>query len=142
MQPRFRSAVFRISCPITEQICADCLGQLINLNNLSAPKVTAVRASPVGQNRFVAVAARGQVGGAEGVVGTTAVAATLAEFAFWQRCHFKGSLKNQQSISAGKLHSNTRFDFVLWYTFFLTSLQKTNFHHKEKQVLALRILCG
>ena len=54
-----------------------------DIQHLSAPVVAPVGANSVRQHRLVAVAAFGQLGGADGIVGTTAIAAAFAQFSLW-----------------------------------------------------------
>ena len=54
-----------------------------DFQHLPAAIETAVGANPVRQHRLVAVAAFGQLGCADGIVGAAPVAAALAQFSLW-----------------------------------------------------------
>jgi hypothetical protein len=60
-------------------------GRFLNcdIQHLPAAVLAAVGTNPVRQHRLVAVAALGQLGNADGIVGTAAVAAALAKFSLW-----------------------------------------------------------
>lgn len=81
--------------PFTWLLLTSFLGLVVDLDHLTTAEITAVGAGSVRQDRLAAIAADGQVGGADGIMGPTTIPATFADFAFWQRCHFKCSLENQ-----------------------------------------------